>query len=103
MAIVRFLSLRYSPILSIRVPIASTVESPGLKPNCLREISLFNSRCVISLSWIICSSSLPGMGRRDMGCRSETDLEFLTLGMGMTVAIFHSSGTDEVEMLRFSR
>lgn len=100
---VRSLLLMDSPMSSIRVPIASMVDSQGLNPNCFLKIILFISRWVMSLSWIMCSSSLPGVGRREMGRRSETDFEFLTLGMGITVAIFQSWGTVEVEILRLNR
>lgn len=41
----------------------------------------------------MCSNILPGIGKREIGRRSETFLEFRTLGKGMTIASFHSDGT----------
>lgn len=47
----------------------------------------------------MCSSILPGIGRREMGLRSENFWELATFGIGMTIASFHLEGTLQVSKL----
>lgn len=51
----------------------------------------------------MCSSTFPGVGIREIGQWSETFLEFFTLGIGITIAFFHLSGTLVVVRLKLSK
>lgn len=95
--------LRLRPMSSTRVDIASTVDSPGRNPKWQWVRSLLVSRKVISLLSMICSSTLPGMGRREICLRSVTFVEFRILGMGITMASFLCSGTGPDCILRLHR
>lgn len=50
----------------------------------------------------MCSSTFPGTGSRDTGLRSDMSFKFGTLGIGTTIAFFHSLGTiPEVILMLF--
>ena len=88
------LSLRFKARSSSSVASAIEVDLFLRNPYCLLFNRLLFSMYVYSWSWTNASRILPGIGKREIGLNSFGLSGFGTFGIGMTVAIFQSSGKE---------